>query len=195
MKHEIWKDIPGYEGSYQASTDGNIRSVDRIVVRSDGVRKPLTGVVLSPSKNASGYYNVSLRKDGKARSFLVSRLVAITFLPNPSGLPEVNHKNEIKTDNRIENLEWISRLDNCNYGTRNDRHSDFMSGKYTGKEHSHPHPVKCITTGERFECIRSAADAYGLKSPSSISACCRRKTKTAGCTEDGRRLRWKYDDS
>lgn len=190
----IWKDIPGYEGIYQASIDGYIRSVDRKVVRSDGVTQILKGVVLSQSLNQSGYYNVSLRKNGKAKSFLVSRLVAFTFIDNPDRLPEVNHKNEIKTDNRVENLEWITRQDNCNYGTRNARHSSYMRGKYKGDQHSHPHPVVCLTTGERFSCIREAAERYKIKSQSSISACCRGKSKTAGLLQDGTRLKWAYDN-
>lgn len=191
----MWKDIPDYEGLYQASEAGEIRSVDRVIVRKDGIVQKHEGRILSPATNASGYFNVSLRKDGKARSFLVSRLIALTFLQNPYGLPEVNHINEIKTDNRIENLEWIDRIGNCNHGTRNSRHSKCMKGKYTGAKHSHPRPVICITTGQRFDCIRAAKDYFGMKSESGISACCRKKKGHAGVLPDGTKLQWEYANS
>lgn len=194
-EQEVWKQIPGYEGIYQASTDGRIKSVERKIQRCDGVEQVLKERILSPALNASGYYNVCLRKNGKAKSYLVSRLIAMTFISNPCSLPEVNHKNEIKTDNRVENLEWIGRKENCNFGTRNKRHSEYMKGKFKGNAHSHPRPVCCVTTGERFSCIREAAEHYRHKSQSSISACCRGKNRTAGKLPDGRRLEWKYDDS
>ena len=188
----MWKDIPGYEGYYQASDSGEIRSVDRIAWKRNGVAQPLEGKILSPATNASGYYNVCLTRDKKPKSFLVSRLVAMTFIENPEGLPEVNHINEIKTDNRVENLEWIDRRGNCNYGTRNKRHSEHMRGKYTGKSHSHPSPVICITTNQKFDCIREAGEFFKMKSPSGISACCRGLAKHAGTLRDGTKLEWSY---
>lgn len=190
----MWKDIPGYEGLYQASDDGFIRSVARQVVRSDGVVQLRPETILSPATNASGYHVVSLRKDGAAKSHLVSRLVALTYIENSDGLPEVNHKNEIKTDNRVSNLEWIDRVGNCNYGTRNKRHSEHVRGKYTGAKHSHPHPVICLTTGQRFDCIRMAKDYFEMKSASGISACCRGVTTYSGRLKDGTRMKWAYAD-
>lgn len=156
---ERWTDIPGYEGMYQASTSGKIRSVDRKILRSDGIMYEHKGKNLKPCINASGYLALSLRKNGSAKSYLVSRLVAMTFIENPENLPEVNHKNEIKTDNNITNLEWIGRKENCNYGSRNYRHSLYMRNAI-GEHHSHPSPVICITTGKTFSCIREAAEYY-----------------------------------
>lgn len=74
-----------------------------------------------PRDDGFGYLQVALYKDGKAKNFRVHRLVALAFLPNPDELSDVNHRNEIKSDNRLENLEWTSHKDNCNYGTRNER--------------------------------------------------------------------------
>lgn len=190
-ENEKWKDIPGYYGLYQASTEGKVRSITREIVRCDGIAQIHTGKILSPCVNASGYLVVSLRKDGGAKSYLVSRLVAATFISNPENLPEVNHKNEIKTDNHIANLEWVGRKENCNYGTRNYRHSLFMK-EVRGERHSHPSPVLCTTTGKRFSCIREAAEYYEQKSASGISACCRGLVKYAGRLPDGRELKWEY---
>ena len=91
------KDIPGWEGLYACTTNGDIWSY-----RSDKF--------LSPTKNKRGYLHVGLSKDGKRYDYRINRLVAITFLDNPNNLPQVNHKNGIKTDNRVENLIIIYRI-------------------------------------------------------------------------------------
>lgn len=118
---EKWKDIAGYEGYYQVSNIGRVRSLDRVVVKSNGVKLTLKGQILSAKSDYHGYLRVNLSKSGKVKLKKVHRLVAEAFLPNPDNLPEINHKNEIKTDNRVDNLEWCSHLYNTNYGTRNHR--------------------------------------------------------------------------
>lgn len=105
---EIWKDIPNYEGYYQASTEGRIRSVDRI--RIDNYH--LKGRVLKNNKLKDGYKQVLLMVDNKKDYEKVHRLVAQTFIPNPDNKPQVNHKNGNKGDNRVENLEWVTRSEN-----------------------------------------------------------------------------------
>lgn len=103
---EIWKDIPGYEGFYQASSFGNIRSRYR---------------VLKPQQCTNGYLFVCLSVRGKVSQHRVHRLVAMTFIDNPNNYPEVNHIDEDKTNNNISNLEWISVYLNRMHGTRNKR--------------------------------------------------------------------------
>ncbi len=120
---EIWKDIEGFEGLYQVSNMGRVRSLDREDMRGHHVK----GKALSERPN-KGYLGVALYRDGNAKGYPVHRLIAKAFLDNPSNLPEVNHKDEDKTNNATSNLEWCTRRYNCNYGTRNDR-----VGKASGK--------------------------------------------------------------
>lgn len=118
---EEWRPIEGYEGLYEVSSYGRVRSVDRFIVDSLGHRKFYKGKVLIPVKSNLGYLLVSLCCNGKHKGITVHRLVAQAFLPNPDNLPEINHKDEDKTNNSVENLEWCDRSYNINYGSRNIR--------------------------------------------------------------------------
>lgn len=111
---ETWKPVVGYEGLYEVSSEGNVRNVK-------------TGKILKPKNNRRGYLFVGLYKNGAVKYHYLHRLVALTFIPNPNKLPEVNHKDEIKTNNKLDNLEWISHRDNSNYGKRNERVSKSKS--------------------------------------------------------------------
>lgn len=117
---EVWKDIQGYEGYYQVSNKGNVRSVDREVRCSNSIRF-YKGRILSQCEDDHGYYRVLLSKAGKHRSSQVHRLVAEAFIENPNDLPEVNHKDEISKNNCVENLEWCSKKYNLEYGTGRQR--------------------------------------------------------------------------
>ena len=108
---EIWKDIEGYGGKYQVSNLGNVRSfaVDK-----------KAGKLLGQRLNHKGYPVVYLH-DGKPKTCVVHRLVAKAFIPNPNNLPQVNHKDEDKTNNRVNNLEWCTNDYNIHYGTAIER--------------------------------------------------------------------------
>ena len=112
MKEE-WKDIKDYEGLYQVSNWGKILSLN---YRNTG--KPR---LMNTGTDKDGYLVVYLSKNGEDKLCKVHRLVAQTFIPNPDNLPQVNHKDEDKTNNRVENLEWKSPKDNSNHGTRTER--------------------------------------------------------------------------
>ena len=114
---EVWKDVTEYEGFYQVSNRGNVRSVARRGLQ--GYRR--RGRVLKPWYDSGGYCRVNLCKNGKSKTRSVHRLVAEAFLPNPNGLPQVNHRDEVKDNNNVENLEWCDSMYNNNYGTRTER--------------------------------------------------------------------------
>lgn len=116
-KIEEWRPIQGYEGLYEVSDWGRVKSVDRIITRKNGRKLPFKEKILKGGKNNMGYLLVCLNKDGKETWKLVHRLVAEAFLPNPQNLPQVNHKDETPTNNHVENLEWCTAKYNTNYGT------------------------------------------------------------------------------
>ena len=113
VMNEIWKDIDGYEGLYQVSNLGNVKSLN---YRHTGKER-----ILKPGNNGLGYLQVNLCKNRKTRHFTIHRLVAKAFLENPDNKSDVNHKDEDKTNNCVDNLEWMTRKDNINYGTHNER--------------------------------------------------------------------------
>ena len=129
---EVWLDIPGYEGLYQCSDAGRVKSLPRVIARKDGVLRRYPGQVLTPVVHTHGYRQVILCKDGEKKLTLVHRIVALTFIPNPESLPCINHKNQDKADNRSENLEWCSVAYNNTYGDRVQRIAD----KKRGSKHS-----------------------------------------------------------
>ena len=102
------KDVKGYEGLYAVTSCGKVWSYRR-------------QKFLKPRVNRGGYLYVNLSKNGKAKSYVVHRLVAEAYIPNPDNLPMINHKDECKTNNCLQNLEWCDASYNINYGTRNEK--------------------------------------------------------------------------
>lgn len=162
---EHWKAIAGYEGIYEVSDLGRVKSL--------GNNKSRKEKILKPRKYSCGYYLVNLCKDGVAKQCLIHRLVADAFIPNPNNLETVNHKDEVKTNNSASNLEWMSQKDNLNYGTRNNRVAEAnskqvqMLDKKTGE---------LIAT---FPSINEAERITGIPR-SNISSCCLSKRKSSG---------------
>lgn len=172
MSKEIWKDVIGYEGSYQVSNLGRVKSVSREIFNR-GVRQKIKERILKPC-NKGGYLFVTLSQFGKPKTFAVHRLVAITFLPNPENKPQVNHLDENPLNNRLTNLAWATASENCNYGNRNKR--VFKIGVVK------PRSVSMYSIeGELLHSFSSIAEAsiFLGKSPSCISACAGGKRKKA----------------
>ena len=123
--NEVWRPVRDFEGLYEVSNLAQVRSVDRIVrganAVSDSYETHRKGRILKPAMASNGYLFVVLCKDGKHTHATVHRLVAEAFMPNPDNLPEINHKDEDKTNNLPSNLEWCDRKYNVNYGTSIDR--------------------------------------------------------------------------
>lgn len=152
------KDIQGYEGRYAITEDGKVWSY-----RYQKFLKPET--------TFNGYHRVNLTdSEGVVKHHRVHRLVADAYIPNtdPEEKTQVNHINERKTDNRVENLEWVSPKENVNYGTRTEKIRQKVSK-----------PVYCVELDQVFVSQTAAAQALGIF-PASISSCVRGKQKTAG---------------
>lgn len=183
---EIWKDIDEYIGYYQVSNLGRVKSLDRITSKGR-FRK---GQILKQTISTSGYCVVELCKNGSGKQYRVNILVAKTFITNddPINKTQVGHKDETKTNNRVDNLEWVTPKDNCNMPLRKQRITDSLTGKKLSDEHknnlSKSHlgyqpkeeaKVKCreamrdrfvpvICDGMVFECIRDCAEHYNVNS-------------------------------
>ena len=133
MKNEEWRDVVGYEGRYQVSSMGRVKSLERKIPHWRGGERIQKERILKPFV-VGGYLRVGLSVDGKLKRLRVHRLVCEAFHENPENKPEVNHINEDKTDNRAVNLEWCTAKENCNHGSRNERVAKAQSkpvGQYT----------------------------------------------------------------
>jgi hypothetical protein len=140
MNIEIWKDIKGYEGLYQVSNKGNVKSLNRITINSLGYKRKLKGKY-KLQRNIKGYSYTTLHKKGIRNSYGVHRLVAISFIENKKNKPQINHINGNKKDNRVENLEWCNASENQlhNYRKLNRKISRAFLGKFNEK---HPNSKK-----------------------------------------------------
>jgi hypothetical protein len=138
---EIWKKIDGFP-NYSISNMGN--------VRNDNTNKPI-----KCHPRCKGYLYVNLMNKGKMSQFRVHRIVATHFVPNPNNYPLVNHINEIKSDNRVENLEWVTPQENVNYGLGIDKMLKSRTGRFK--------PKKCMIEGVIYESISKAAKALNIK--------------------------------
>ena len=164
---EEWKDIEGYEGLYKVSNLGRIYST-------------ISGKVLKKSLHKTGYRVVSLHKDMKTVVCYVHRLVANAFLPKEEGYYEINHKDEDKSNNAVDNLEWCDRQYNVAYGTGRKR-----AGESIGK------PV-VLENALLFHSVREASRFTGVDA-SNILRCCNGQLKTAGKHPDnGTPLHWQF---
>lgn len=120
VMEEIWKDIEGFEG-YQVSNLGNVRSLDRVVVNSLGHNCHYKGRYMSKHKDNKGYLRASIGSKDNLKLRPIHRLVALAFIDNPDNKPEVNHIDEDKTNNNVNNLEWTTTKENNHWGTRTER--------------------------------------------------------------------------
>lgn len=164
---EIWKDIVGYEGLYQVSNLGRVKSLGNGKTHNSKER------ILKARKETNGYLRITLTKDGKQKKYTIHRLVATAFIPNPDNLPIVNHKDEDKLNNRIENLEWCDAKYNINYGTHIQRQVESQTNypKFSKQ-------VLCVETGKIYPSTHQVERDLGFFC-TAISAVCLGKRKTA----------------
>lgn len=164
MNKEQWLPISGYEGYYEISNTGKVRSLTRTIIRKNGHPQTIKGkekiLSLDPT---TGYYKVILCKEGKGQTCYVHRLVAMNFIPNPNNLPCVNHKDENKTNNNIDNLEWCTPKENINWGTAQERHSQTRSTPILMCDKNTHKPIK------EFLNARIAGEELNLSSTSYLN--------------------------
>ena len=167
---EKWLPVIGYDGYYEVSNFGNVRSV-----RYDHNGQLIYSRLLKPAVKQRGYLGVVLCKQGYTSNHLVHRLVAIAFLPNPNDLPEVNHKDGNKLNATVDNLEWCSSSENLHHAYN------------TGLKHKKGKAVVCIETGELFDSVKSANEAMGVTHYHIADVCNNRNKHKTACG-----YRWKW---
>ena len=124
---EVWRDIEGYEGLYQVSDQGHVKSLERTFIDNSGRKQTVKERILKPATTYNGYLFVCLSDGGERKKLRVHRLVCQAFHENPDGKPCVNHIDENKTNNAASNLEWCTYEENNNHGTRNARSAETKS--------------------------------------------------------------------
>lgn len=173
---EIWKDIKGYEGSYQVSTLGNVRSLPRKTNNQYS-----QGILMKPHKTPFGYLKVQLYKNKKAKWFPIHRLVAMAFLNEFDSTLQVNHKNGIKTDNTINNLEMVTASENQLHSYRVLKNIPSMQNHF-GKQHVHAKKINQFDKKGNFikswDSIIDAANSIGIPA-SCITNCAKKRRKSA----------------
>ena len=174
---EEYRDIKGWEGYYQVSNLGNVKSIERKAWNGRGYRV-IKERIMKTYDNGYGYLFVYLTKDGEQEKCYIHRLVAEAFLENPDNLPDVNHKDENKENNCVENLEYCTKAYNNNYGTRNKRIAEAMT--------NHPKLSKAIIGISKisgliteFSSAHEASRQLGIDQ-SHITDCLKGRQKSAG---------------
>lgn len=182
---ERWLPVVGYEGFYMVSSFGRVRLLERNLVRKNGSFFSVHSKMKNLYKDRYGYLEVRLQKNQKANNKLVHRLVAEAFIPNPENKPEVNHKNGVRTDNRIGNLEWVSRNENIQHSY------DFLGHKRLhrfGRDNPNCKVVLKIKDGiiiQEFFGAKAAAESVSTRADSIQKAC-------AGKYKTLKGFVWKY---
>ena len=160
MENEVWKDVSGYEGMYEVSNLGRVKSLKQGKER-----------ILKPKTEKCGHLHVGLYKNGEQKKYYVHRLVAQVFLSNPQNLPMINHKDDNPSNNQVENLEFCTAKYNSNYGTRTQRQAEKLSKPV----------IQFTKDGEFVREWKSATDVQRNLGYNNghISECCNRKRKSA----------------
>lgn len=185
--NEEWKAIEGYEGLYEISNLGNVRSLN--YRNKKGCIK-----IMNPKNTTTGYYNICLMKDKKKTYPKIHRLVAQAFIPNPDNKPIVNHIDGDKHNNAVSNLEWCTHKENTAHAINSGLFETNLTVADEIRQMAvdkNKKPVLCITTGEIYHSAKEASIATNIKH-STLTACCRGQLKSAGKLSDGTKLLWKY---
>lgn len=168
---EIWKDIKGYEGLYQVSNEGRVKSCDRVIVTNNTIRN-YKGRIIKVGRKPDGYIICQLYNTGKVGRFRVHRLVAEAFIDNPDGKEHVDHINGIKSDNRACNLRWCTQKENNNFELYREKQKNKIN--CSKKVYQYTLDNQLVNT---YPSTMEVERVLGFKNPS-ISACCLGKKNT-----------------
>jgi len=201
VKEEIWKDINGYEGYYQISNKGNVRSLNRYIKYDDGRVRFHKGKNMKPHPSSSGYLCIKLSKNGLFYHTFLHRLIAEAFIENPNNLPIINHKDENPSNNSIENLEWCTYEYNNSYNNLRERRDAtfkkrLIDGQYKKLTANSKKIMQFDFTYTPLKIWDTMGDIQretGIKS-GHISLCVRKKRNFAGKDSSGNYYRWMYYD-
>ena len=178
---EIWKPVVGYEGIYEVSSLGRVKSCERTIIRSNGREINFPDKIMKPSINHKGYLIIDLRKNGNRQGGFIHRLVGKAFIDNPLNKERINHKNGDKTDNRVQNLEWVTNQENMAHAYK------FLGRTNKAASESRKRIVEQLNGDGSivniFESIKEAFDKTGINN---ISAVCRGIKQNAGG------YKWRY---
>jgi hypothetical protein len=193
-KDEIWRDVEGYEGIYQVSNHGRVRSLDRYIIYSNGVKHLYHSLILKQSLCA-GYLYVGLNKNKIQKSYRVHRLVGMAFIQNKNNYPEINHIDYNKTNNYVSNLEWVDRFMQNRHSAKKQNRKWGLSIISKNRKGEFNHKSKPVIRMDlegnvikRFESGCIAQNETGVRQ-TKISAVCLNNRKSAGG------YRWKFADA
>lgn len=178
---EIWKPVVGYEGIYEVSSLGRIKSCERTLIRSNGRKTKFPDKLMKPSINHKGYEIIDLRNKGSRQGGFVHRLVGKAFIENPHNKEQINHKNGVKTDNRVENLEWVTNQENMKHAYKNGIRNNDSLAKSNRKK-----VCQLTLEGRLIRTFNSIGDAIETTGVKNISAVCRGVRNEAGG------FKWRY---
>ena len=184
---EIWKDIEGYEGLYQVSNLGNVKSLDHM--RKNGTNEYMQkGKLLKPQlNNKTRYFHIRLSKNGKVKNFLLHRIIAQAFIVNPNNYKEINHKDENPSNNSLQNLEWCDKKYNINYGKGNQIRSQTEIKTKKGGKRVYQFDLEnnlLKIWNNQLEIKKE----LGISQTNNISNCCNGKRKSAYG------YKWRYEN-
>lgn len=198
IMEEIWKDIAGYEGLYQISNFGTIKSLSREFYQPDrfgSIYKNRTrNKILINNLSKKGYWCISLTKNAQRKQFYVHRLIANAFIPKVEGKNYINHINGIKTDNRIENLEWCTISENNTHYWRVLKKRPKREGKKLHTNYCSRACIRISQNGEikKYKCVKEAEIENKIAS-SSIIAVCKKAIRQGYERKTAGGYKWEYD--
>lgn len=163
-EEEVWKAVVGFDGAYEVSNKGRVRSLDRYRTTKSGKQSFVKGSGILSQRNKRGYREVELSYNGNGKNHMVHRLVCKAFYDNPENKPQVNHINGIKHDNNVENLEWVTAKENMDHAIRTGLATNPTKGHFLS---NHPNArgvdvyEVCIRKIKSFDCLAEAEIELG----------------------------------